>query len=98
MKLANIISEIEFFTYEGMIQVVYDELNTTEIADLLRALPGVTTVTIAADLGEGRENFKIKLISQKTGKEAFEAFKQNALKKYKPIKMVKIGDNTIEKK
>ena len=98
MKLANIISEIEFFTYEGMIQVVYDELNTTEIADLLRALPGVTTVTIAADLGEGRENFKIKLISQKGGKEAFEAFKQNALKKYKPIKMVKIGDNTIEKK
>jgi hypothetical protein len=98
MKLANIISEIEFFTYEGMIQIVYDGLNTTKVAELLRALPGVTTVTIAADLGEGKENFKIKLISQKTGKEAFEALKQNALKKYKPIKIFKIGSNTIEKK
>lgn len=98
MKLANIISEIEFFTYDGMVQVVYDGLNTTKIADLLRALPGVTTVTIAADLGEGRENFKIKLISQRSGKEAFEALKKNALAKYKPIKMFKIGDNTIERK
>ena len=98
MKLANIISEIEFYTYEGMIQVVYNGLNTTKIAELLRALPGVTTVTVAADLGEGRENFKIKLISQKSGIEAFEALKKNALTKYKPIKMVKVGQNTIEKK
>lgn len=98
MKLANIISEIEFYTYEGMIQVVYDGLNTTKIAELLRALPGVTTVTVAADLGEGRENFKVKLISQKSGIEAFEALKKNALTKYKPIKMIKIGQNTIERK
>lgn len=98
MKLANIISEVEFFTYEGMIQVVYDGLSTTKIAELLRALPGVTTVTIAADLGEGRENFKIKLISQKSGKEAFQAFKQNALTKYKPIKILKVAENSIEKK
>jgi len=98
MKLANIISEIEFFTYVGMIQVVYEGLTTVEIADLLRALPGVTTVTIAADLGEGRENLKIKLISQKGGKEAFQAFKSNAISKYKPIKILKVAENTIEKK
>ena len=98
MKLANIISEVEFYTYEGMIQVVYDGLNTTKIAELLRALPGVTTVTVAADLGEGRENFKVKLISQRSGAEAFEALKKNALTKYKPIKIIKIGVNTIERK
>ena len=98
MKLANIISEIEFFTYEGMIQVVYDGENTSKVAELIRALPGVTTVTLAGDMGKGRENLKVKLISQKSGTEAFNALKNNALSKYPPIKVVKIGDNTIEKK
>ena len=98
MKLYNIISEIEFYTYEGMIQVVYEGLNTTKIAELIRALPGVTTVTIAADLGEGRENLKVKLISQKSGIDAFNALKNNALTKYPPIKVMKIAENTIEKK
>ena len=98
MKLLNIISEIEFYTYEGMIQVVYDGLSTTKVAELIRALPGVTTVTLAADLGEGRENLKVKLISQKSGIDAFEALKKNALTKYPPIKIIKIAANNIEKK
>lgn len=98
MKLANIISEIEFFTYEAMVQVVYKDISATKVAELIRALPGVTTVTVAADLGEGRENLKVKLISQKSGIEAFNALKNNAMSKYPPIKLIKIGENTIEKK
>lgn len=98
MKLANIISEIEFFTYEAMVQVVYKDLTPTKVAELIRALPGVTTVTLATDLGEGREVIKVKLISQKSGKEAFQALKDNAIKKYPPIKMIKVGENTIERK
>lgn len=98
MKLANIISEIEFFTYEAMVQVVYKDLTPTKVAELIRALPGVTTVTLASDMGEGREVLKVKLISQKSGKEAFAALKNNAIKKYPPIKMIKVGENTIEKK
>jgi hypothetical protein len=98
MKLINIISEIEFFTYEGMIQVVYQDISSIKMAELIRALPGVTTVTLASDMGEGREVVKVKLISQKSGQEAFEAMKNNAIKKYPPIKMITIGKNTIEKK
>jgi hypothetical protein len=98
MKLINIISEIEFFTYEGMIQVVYQDISSIKMAELIRALPGVTTVTLASDMGEGREVVKVKLISQKSGMEAFEAMKNNAIKKYPPIKMIIIGKNTIEKK
>lgn len=98
MKLANIISEIEFYTYEAMVQVVYKDISATKVAELIRALPGVTTVTVAADLGEGRENLKVKLISQKSGIEAFNALKNNAMSKYPPIKLIKIGENTIEKK
>ena len=98
MKLVNIISEIDFFTYEGMIQVVYQDITSSKVAELIRALPGVTTVTLASDLGEGRETLKVKLISQRSGKEAFEKLKNKAIKKYPPIKMIKIGENTIEKK
>lgn len=98
MKLIDIISEVSFFTYEGMIQVVYKDITSSKVAELIRALPGVTTVTLATDMGEGRETLKVKLISQRSGQEAFEKLKQNAISKYPPIKMVKVGQNTIEKK
>jgi hypothetical protein len=99
MKLIDIISEVQFNTYEGMVQVIYDDTtNSTQVAALMRALPGVTTVTLASDEGKNRETLKIKLITQKTGEEAFQALKQNAIKKYPPIKVVNIGTNTIEKK
>jgi len=99
MKLADIISEVQFNTYEGMVQVIYDEnTNSTEIAALMRALPGVTTVTLASDEGKNRETLKIKLITQKDGMAAFQALKQNAITKYPPIKVINIGQNTIEKK
>lgn len=99
MKLSDIISEVQFDTYEGMVQVIYDEnTNSTEIAALMRALPGVTTVTLASDEGKNRETLKIKLITQKDGMTAFQALKQNAITKYPPIKVINIGKNTIEKK
>ena len=99
MKLIDIISEVQFNTYEGMVQVIYDEnTNSTEIAALMRALPGVTTVTLASDEGKNRETLKIKLITQKDGMTAFQALKQNAITKYPPIKVINIGKNTIEKK
>lgn len=99
MKLSDIISEVQFNTYEGMVQVIYDEnTNSTEIAALMRALPGVTTVTLASDEGKNRETLKIKLITQKDGMAAFQALKQNAITKYPPIKVINIGQNTIEKK
>lgn len=98
MKLTQIISEIEFFTYEAMVKVVYDGETTSKVAELIRALPGVTTVTLASDMGKGVEVLKVKLISQKTGIEAFQALKKNAIKRYPPIKTVSVGEKTIEKK
>ena len=53
MKLLDILREqIDFKTYEGMVQVIYDgSENINNLAELLRALPGVTTVTTAS--GDG---------------------------------------------
>jgi|TARA_B100001564_G_C20640175_1_gene671745 hypothetical protein len=100
MKLLDILREqIEFRTYEGMVQVIYDgSENTNDLAELLRALPGVTTVTTASGDGDNRETLKVKLISQKESAEAFEAFKTNALNKYDFISAIEIADNTIEEK
>ena len=99
MKLMQLLSEVEFHTYTAMVQVIYDDQEgSSKIAELIRALPGVTTVTLAADEGDNRETLKVKLITQKSGLEAFQALKQNALTKYKEIRVVNIGEKTIEKK
>jgi len=98
VKLSNIIAEVEFYTYEGMVQIIYDSVKSSKVAELIRALPGVTTVTLASDEGQNRETLKVKLISQKSGVEAFQAMKKNALQKYPPIKVVNIAKNTIERK
>lgn len=96
MKLLQIISEIEFKTYQGMAKIIYKDDSTSKIGELLRALPGVTTVTLTTDLGKGRQVFKIKLISQKSAGEAFKSFKDNAMSRYSSIVGVEVAGKTIE--
>ena len=96
MKLLQIIEQIVFNTFEGMVRIVYEEGESENLAELLRALPGVTTVTNAGSSEEMQTmTFKVKLISQKTGEEAFEAFKTNAMKKYSGITNIEIANETI---
>jgi len=97
MKLLQIISEIEYKTYEAMVKFVYKDDSTAKIGELVRALPGVTTVTLTTDLGKGRQVFKVKLISQKSGQEAFAALKTNAMSKYSTVVGVEVAGKTIEK-
>tara|TARA_B100000575_G_C22801137_1_gene472848 strand:+ start:157 stop:456 length:300 start_codon:yes stop_codon:yes gene_type:complete len=99
MKLLALIEQIVFNTYEGMVRIMYKEGESENMADLLRALPGVTTVTNAGANAEmGAMTFKIKLITQKTAEEAFEAFKTNAKNKYPGIIKIEIANETIEEK
>ena len=98
MKLLEILAEVQYNTYEGMIQVMYEEgSDKTQIVDLIRALPGITTVTVADSTMENVETLKIKLITQKSALEAFESLKNTAMSKYPNVKLVKIGEQTIEK-
>ena len=96
MKLLQIIEQIVFNTFEGMVRIVFEEGESENLAELLRALPGVTTVTNAGSSAEMQTmTFKIKLITQKTGEEAFEAFKNNAMKKYSGISSIEVANETI---
>lgn len=100
MKLSDIIlQEASFFTYTGMVQVTTKDSSATEMAELVRALPGVTTVTLTShDAARGLVVLKIKLISQKNGVEAFNALKRNAITKYQVINVFNVANKTIEKK
>lgn len=100
MKLSQILLEIEFNTYEAQIRVQYSEdINSADLADIIRALPGVITVTNAGDIGEQVASFKVKLISQKTGEEAFSSLKDNAVDKYSSVIVnIEVGNETIEEK
>ena len=94
----QILSEVQYTTYEGMIQVMYEDgSDKSQIVDLIRALPGITTVTVADSTIENVETLKIKLITQKSAMEAFESLKNTAMSKYPNVKHVKIGEPTIEK-
>jgi len=99
MKLLRIIEQIQFKTYEGMIRVLYEDGESEDLAELLRALPGVTTVTNAGQSEEmSTMTFKIKIITQKEGEEAFELFKNNAMDKYPGIIKIETAKETIQEK
>lgn len=95
MRILDIIREAFFHTYYGMIRVSFKNSTPTEVAELLRALPGVTTVTTTGDPRENQETYKIKLITQKTGKEAFAQLKQAAIKRYPVVKGLEVAEKTI---
>ena len=99
MKLIQLLLELEYNTYEAMVQVKYGEEGIKDYDDALRALPGVTTVTKASESAEtGLATYKIKIISQKDAITAFKAFKDNAKAKYSNIVAIKVGEQTIEEK
>lgn len=99
MKLLDIILEIEYRSYEAMVKVTYGEEGSAGYDDALRALPGVTTVTIASqDSDSSIATYKVKIISQKEAVEAFKAFKDNATNKYSNIVAIEVGEETIEEK
>ncbi len=99
MKLSKIIENINFRTFVAMVKVIFnEEMGSAKIGELLRALPGVTTVTLVREERPGVEIFKIKLITQKGGQEAFNSFASTATSKYSVVRVVNVAEKTIEEK
>jgi hypothetical protein len=99
MKLIPLLLELDFKTFEAMIKIQFGEEGNQGYDDALRALPGVTTVTVASqDSDSSTGTYKVKIISQKEAIEAFSAFKDNATSKYSNIISVEVGEQTIEEK
>jgi len=99
MKLSKIILDEAVYTpFRVMVQVISRNTSPSVLADLIRALPGVTTCTIAgSDEVSKRYTFKVKIITQKPPQEALEALKQNAMSKYTEINAFKVAANSVER-
>lgn len=100
----KLLQETGFAQYTAMVRFTYDRENTSlgaeKLAEMVRAIPGSTRVTtVSLDKDRGIAIFNVKLISAKTPKAAFVAFKENALKRFKGLLLaVEIGAGTIETK
>ncbi len=99
MKLSDIILEIQYKTFEAMAKFTFAEDGPQGYADAIRALPGVTTVTVASEDQDTKSaTYKIKIISQKEPVEAFDSLISNAKAKYSDIIKAEVGEQTIEEK
>ena len=99
MKLSKILlGEAVYTPYRAMVQVISNDTSPSVLADLIRALPGVTTCTIAgSDDVSKKYTFKVKIITQKPASEALASLKSNAMSKYQEINAFKVAANSVER-
>jgi hypothetical protein len=99
MKIKDLINEVAFSMYQGMVRVSHTEETTaSEVADFVRAMPGVTRVT-AIDSNEDINIvvLKVKLLTTKPGSIVFEKLRKDTFKLVPNIKKVEVSGKSIEK-
>jgi PII-like signaling protein len=99
MAVRNLINEVTFTMYQGLIRVGHnEEITASEVADFIRAMPGVTRVS-AVDSNEDINVvvLKVKILTTKPGPVVFEKLKKDAFKLVPNIKKVDISGKSIEK-
>lgn len=99
MKIENLINEITFTMYQGLVRVGHtDEITASEVADFVRAMPGVTRVS-AVDSNEDTHTviLKVKILTAKPGPVVFEKLKKDTFKLVPNIKKVDLSLKSIEK-
>ena len=100
MKLRTILKEEKTFSmYQGLVRVGHtDEITASEVADFVRAMPGVTRVS-AVDSNEDTNIviLKVKILTAKPGPIVFEKLKKDTFKLVPNIKKVELSLKSIEK-
>jgi len=99
MKLKKLLSEVTFDLYQGLVRVGHtDEITASEVADFVRAMPGVTRVS-AVDSNEDLNVviLKVKILTAKPGPVVFEKLKKDTFKLVPNIKKVEVSMKSLEK-
>ena len=99
MKIREIINEVTFNMYQGLVRVGHtEEITASEVADFVRAMPGVTRVT-AIDSNEDINIvvLKVKILTAKPGPVVFEKLRKDTFKLVPNIKKVEVSNKSIEK-
>ena len=99
MKIKELINEVTFSMYQGLVRVGHtEEISASEVADFVRAMPGVTRVT-AVDSNEDINVvvLKVKIMTTKPGPVVFEKLRKDTFKLVPNIKKVEVAGKSIEK-
>ena len=100
MKLKDLLKEEkEFSLYQALVRVGHtEEITASQVADFVRAMPGVTRVT-AVDSNEDINIviLKVKILTAKPGPVVFEKLKKDTFKLVPNIKKVELSLKSIEK-
>jgi hypothetical protein len=99
MKIKNLLNEVAFDLYQGLVRVGHtEEITASEVADFVRAMPGVTRVS-AVDSDEKLNIviLKVKILTAKPGPVVFEKLKKDTFKLVPNIKKVEVSMKSIEK-
>lgn len=99
MKLQDILKEEKEFTlYQALMRVRHtEEITASQVADFVRAMPGVTRVS-AVDSNEDTNIvvLRVKILTAKSPTEVFEKVRKDAFRLVPNIKRVEVANNTIE--
>lgn len=99
MKLKDILKEEKEFTlYQALMRVTHtEEITASQVADFVRAMPGVTRVS-AVDSNEDTNIvvLRVKILTAKSPTEVFEKVRKDAFRLVPNIKKVEVANNTIE--
>jgi len=99
MAVKNLLNEMTFTMYQGLVRVGHtEEITASEVADFVRAMPGVTRVS-AVDSNEDINIvvLKVKILTTKAGPVVFDKLKKDTFKLVPNIKKVDISVKSIEK-
>lgn len=98
MKLLQLINEITFTLYQGLVRVVHtDETTASEVADFVRAMPGVTRVTpVDSNKDINMVVFKVKILTAKSGPTVFEKLKKDTFRLVPNIKKIEVSMKSVE--
>jgi hypothetical protein len=97
--LSQLLLEQQEATYRGFVRVTYsDEMTATELAEILRAFPGVTIVSTSGSMEQGNvSTYKVKVRSTSDdGESVFTSLRKQAIR-YPGIIKFEIATNTIER-
>ncbi len=100
IKLLQILTEEEYTTYQGLVRItISPDVTIQETGELMRALPGVITVTqVSHNDANNTAVMKMKIITKQQAEAAFAKLKQVSLKKIPQISKFEFAPKTIEVK
>lgn len=96
MDLEKFLNEMTFHTYSTMIRVTYADVSVSDLAELIRAMTGVTIVTTGSS-DDYTATFEVKLVSTQDPKTAFMNLRQNMIKGIPGAKKVEINFKGVQK-